>query len=246
MPTCSLVALSSAPASPRSAAARSSTSARLASTPCCSACRRCRRSTATASHRARAGIRRRCAAEAAPTRSNRRSAPEPARDAVAVVARPGADQRDLVHLRYAEQAQRVPVRDEGFDVVAPFKELQLPAPVRLPAATQVDDVGERAVLVLRTVVVHVEEVALAIARGHRADHADAAIAGELVGEFDELRAVEEIEYHVLAHARVAPVAQRPDHAVAGGHELDACTTPRTGRTQTTVDLAVGGKGTAKP
>src|SRR3546814_11250307 len=53
---------------------------------------------------------------------------------VAVVARPGADQRDLVHLRYAEQAQRVPVRDEGFDVVAAFKELQLPAPVRLPAA----------------------------------------------------------------------------------------------------------------
>src|SRR3546814_8923982 len=91
---------------------------------------------------------------------------------VAVVARPGADQRDLVHLRYAEQAQRVPVRDEGFDVVAAFKELQLPAPVRLPAATQVDDVGERAVLVLRTVVVRVEEVALAIARGHRADHAD--------------------------------------------------------------------------
>src|SRR3546814_8502994 len=74
------------------------------------------------------------------------------------VARPGADQRDLVHLRYAEQAQRVPVRDEGFDVVAPFKELQLPAPVRLPAATQVDDVGERAVLVIRTVVVRVEKV----------------------------------------------------------------------------------------
>src|SRR3546814_5698865 len=81
-------------------------------------------------------MRRLGAAEAAPTRSNRRSAPEPARDAVAVVARPGADQRDLVHLRYAEQAQRVPVRDEGFDVVAPFKELQLPAPVRLPRSEE--------------------------------------------------------------------------------------------------------------
>src|SRR3546814_2193413 len=109
-----------------------------------------------AAHRGRAGSRGRFAAEAAPTRINRRSAPEPARDAVAVVARPGADQRDLVHLRYAEQAQRVPVRDAGFDVVAAFKELQLTAPVRLPAATQVDDVGDRAVLVLRTVVVRVE------------------------------------------------------------------------------------------
>src|SRR3546814_13301734 len=76
------------------------------------------------------------------------------------------------------------VRVGGFDVVAPVKEVQLPAPVRLPAATQVDDVGERAVLVLRTVVVRVEKVALAIARGQRADHADAVVAGELVGEFE--------------------------------------------------------------
>src|SRR3546814_4540229 len=142
-------------------------------------------------------MRRLGAAEAAPTRSNRRSAPEPARDAVAVVARPGADQRDLVHLRYAEQAQRVPVRDEGFDVVAPFKELQLPAPVRLPAATQVDDVGERAVLVLRTVVVRVEEVALAIARGHRADHADAAIAGRSEENTPELQSLMPNSYAVF-------------------------------------------------
>src|SRR5690606_24260658 len=96
-----------------------------------------------------------------------RSAPEPAGDAVAVVARPGADQRDLVHLRHAEQAQRVPVRDEGVDDIATLvEELQLPAPVGLPVAAEVDDVGERAVLVLRAVVVHVEEVALAIARRH--------------------------------------------------------------------------------
>src|SRR5690606_14523199 len=105
---------------------------------------------ASGSRRARAGIRRRCAADrlalagaaeaagfSGPAREVRgfrrsyrvaglRSAPEPAGDAVAVVARPRADQRDLVHLRHAEQAQRVPVRDEGVDDVATLaEELQL-------------------------------------------------------------------------------------------------------------------------
>src|SRR3546814_12969178 len=103
-----------------------------------------------------------------------------------------------------------------------------------------DLVGERAVLVLRTVVVRVEKVALAIARGHRADHADAVVAGELVGEFDELRAVEEIAYHVQEQARVAPVAPRLDHAVAVEHELEDCARPRIGRAQKRVVLAWGG------
>src|SRR3546814_5730345 len=49
--------------------------------------------------------------------------------------------------------------------------------------------------------------------------------------------------HVQEQARVAPVAQRLDHAVAVEHELEACARPRISRAQKLVVLAWGGKRT---
>src|SRR3546814_19685026 len=50
----------------------------------------------------------------------------------------------------------------------------------------------------------------------------------------------DLEYNVQEQARVAPVAQRPDHAVAVEHELEACARPRTGRAQKLGVLRWGG------
>lgn len=59
-----------------------------------------------------------------------------------------------------------------------------------------------------------------IARGDGADHADAAIAGQLAGELQERRAVEEIHDHVQQQARIQPVAPGIDHAVAVEGEFE--------------------------